>query len=135
MKLSKKDERAARLVIDAYWTSYIKGNVEAMIPRLDDAYTQVGSAESEVFSSKKDAVKFLLDTIDEVPGKVELRNRITRIKPFGVLVFVNELCDLCVLTADAWIFYPRFRASPILQNKQSGWKIVHREVGISSTPS
>ena len=78
MKLTDQREREARRVIDAYWANYVKGDVEAMIPLLDDDYNQVGSAESEVFSTKKDAVRFLFDTIDEVAGKVELRNRITK---------------------------------------------------------
>jgi hypothetical protein len=37
--------------------------VKAMIPLLDDNYTQVGSAEGEVFNNKKDAVRFLYSTI------------------------------------------------------------------------
>ena len=56
MKLTKQLEREVRQVIDAYWDNYIKGDVKAMIPLLDDEYTQVGSAETEVFFNKKDVI-------------------------------------------------------------------------------
>ena len=56
MKLTTKTETEILQVHNAYWESYIKGDVEAMHPLLAEEYTQVGSAEGEVFSNKKDAV-------------------------------------------------------------------------------
>ena len=44
---------------------------------MDNQYTQVGSAESEIFFDKKRAIKFLDDTINQVAGKLEMRNRET----------------------------------------------------------
>jgi len=126
MKLTKQLEREVRQVIDAYWDNYIKGDVKAMITLLDDEYTQVGSAEGEVFFNKKDAVQFVYDTIDEVAGKVEMRNRIIRIQPFEDLIFIGDFCDLYVLNADEWIFYAKMRVSHLLQRKQRDWKIIHQ---------
>ncbi|WP_462222741.1 nuclear transport factor 2 family protein [Ferruginibacter sp.] len=77
MKLTKKQEAEILKVYHIYWDSYLKGDVEIMHPLLADEYTQVGSAEGEVFSNKKDAVQFLYDTIDQVAGKLEMRNRKT----------------------------------------------------------
>ena len=71
MKLTKQLEKEALQVIDTYWNSYIAGDVKKLASLLDDNYTQVGSAESEVFDNKMDAVKFLHDTIKEVKGKVQ----------------------------------------------------------------
>ena len=68
------------LVHETYWDSYLKGDVNSMLALLDEQYTQVGSAEDEVFSNKKDAIQFLHDTIDQVAGKLEMRNRVTTLE-------------------------------------------------------
>ena len=54
MKLTKQQEKELLQRYETYWAEYLNGNVEAMeVPLLDDSYTQVGSAESEVFYHKK----------------------------------------------------------------------------------
>jgi len=118
MKLSKQQEKKVMLVYNAYWDNYLKGDVEAMRLLLADAYTQVGSAEGEVFSNKKDAVKFLYDTIDQVAGKLEMRNRSTKLDYQDSIVLIHELCDLYALADGEWIFYSKFRASTVLQQKE-----------------
>ena len=80
MKLTKKLEKELMQVYDSYWDSYLNGDVPAISTLLDESYTQVGSAETEVFTNKKDAVQFLHDTIDQVTGKLEMRNRSTRLE-------------------------------------------------------
>ena len=126
MKLTKQQEKEVLMVIDAYWNNYIKGDVKAMIPLLDENYTQVGSAESEVFDKKKDAVKFLHRTIKEVAGKLQLRNRITKVEALNDFILIHDKCDLYALNKKEWMFYSKFRASSFLQKKKGGWKIVHQ---------
>ena len=105
MKLTKQIEGEILKVHNSYWDYYLKGNVEAMHPLLDKNYTQVGSAETEVFSNKKDAVKFLYDTIDQVAGKLQMRNRSTKLEQQDNTILVHELCDLYALDGKKWIFY------------------------------
>ncbi len=126
MKLSKKTEAEILKKYNAYWKNYIQGDVEAMRLLLSDKYTQVGSAEGEVFSNKKDAVQFLYDTIDQVAGKLEMRNRNTRLELHGNLVFLHELCDVYALSGQDWIFYSKFRATTIMQEIKGVWKIIHQ---------
>ncbi len=126
MALSKKQEVALMLVYEAYWDHYLKGEVTAMPPLLDTSYTQVGSAESEVFSNKKDAVQFLKDTIEEVAGKLEMRNRSKQVDQQGPLVIVHERCDLYALADTEWVFYSKFRATTLLKETKAGWKIAHQ---------
>ncbi len=109
MKLSKKKEKELMQVYEAYWAEYLNGNVDAMQALIDDSYTQIGSAESEVFSSKKEAVQFLVDTIDQVAGKLEMRNRSTKLEQQDHLILIHELCDLYALTDKKWVFYSKFR--------------------------
>ena len=120
-------------VYEAYWAEYLNGNVDAMQALLDDSYTQIGSAESEVFSSKKEAVQFLVDTIDQVAGKLEMRNRSTKLEQQDHLILIHEVCDLYALADKKWIFYSKFRASTLLQEKKEGWKITHQHSSFPDT--
>ena len=111
MKLTKKLEAEILKIHNAYWHSYLEGDVEAIHPLLADEYTQVGSAEGEVFSNKKDAVQFLYDTINQVAGKVEMRNKKTTLEKLENAILIHEFCDLFALADNNWIFYSKFRAS------------------------
>lgn len=133
MKLTKKLEAEALKVIDAYWSNYIKGDVKAMTPLLDENFTQVGSAESEVFDNKKDAVKFLNSTIKEVSGRVQMRNRITKAETLNDFILIHDQCNLYILTKKKWVFYAKFRASSLLQKQKGAWKIVHQHSSFPDT--
>ncbi len=133
MKLTKKLETAILKTYNSYWENYLNGDVEAMHPLLADEYTQVGSAESEVFSNKKEAVQFLYDTIDQVAGKLEMRNRVTTLEQQEHVVLIHEFCDLYALANDNWIFYSKFRASTFMQQKKEGWKIIHQHSSFPDT--
>ncbi len=133
LKLTKKLQTAILPVYNAYWERYLKGDVKGIASLLSEDYTQVGSAETEVFSTKKGAVKFLHDTIDQVAGKLEMRNRHTRLEQQGKLILVHELCDVYVLTGVAWIFYSKFRASTLMQKVRGQWKIVHQHGSFPDT--
>lgn len=113
-------------VYDSYFSNYIKGDVKAVAKVLDDDYSQVGSAESEVFFNKKDAVKFLHDTMDQVAGKVQMRNREIRVEPHKEFVLVLDLSDVYVRTEQEWVFHSKFRASSFLRKKKGSWKIYHQ---------
>ncbi len=126
MKLSKQQKMSAMKAYNAYWDNYLKGDVEAMASLLSNKYTQVGSAETEVFFNKKDAVKFLYDTIDQVAGKLELRNRSIKLEKQTNFLLFHELCDLYALAENELIFYSKFRATTIMEEKKQGWKIIHQ---------
>ena len=126
MKLSKQQEKSMMQVYSAYLDNYLKGDVEAIHPLLDNNYTQVGSAESEVFNNKKDAVQFLYDTIDQVSGKLEMRNRVVKMGHHDHTILIREVCDLYALADKEWIFYSKFRVSTLMQEKKDGWKLVHQ---------
>ncbi len=126
MKLDKKSETEILEIYNSYWENYLKGDVEAMHPLLADEFTQVGSAESEVFSNKKDAVQFLYDTIDQVAENLEMRNRKTVLEQQENAILIHEFCDLYALADDAWIFYSKFRASTLMHSKKGEWKFTHQ---------
>ncbi len=126
MKLTKKIETEVLKVYNAYWDNYLRGDVDAMIPLLSAKYTQVGSAETEVFYNKKEAVKFLYETIDQVAGKLEMRDRKTMLEQRGGLILIHEICDVYVIDGNSWVFYSKFRASTLMKNISGKWKIIHQ---------
>jgi signal transduction histidine kinase/ketosteroid isomerase-like protein len=133
MQMTKKLEAEILKIYNAYWDNYLKGDVEAMQPLLADEYTQVGSAESEVFSNKKDAVQFLYDTIEQVAGILQMRNRKTILEQQDNTILIHEFCDLFALADNTWIFYSKFRASTLIQQKEQGWKIIHQHSSFPDT--
>ncbi len=133
MKLTKQQQTEAMQVYEAYWDSYLKGDVKTLASLLDDDYNQIGSVENEVFFNKRDAVKFVQETIDQVAGKVEMRNRITKVDRVDVFFLISEQCDLYVLIDGAWSFYAKFRASSLLQKKEQGWKFIHQHSSLPDT--
>ncbi|MGB5480711.1 MAG: nuclear transport factor 2 family protein, partial [Eudoraea sp.] len=133
MKLTKQQEKELLQGYETYWAEYLNGNAEAMEVLLDDSYTQVGSAESEVFTTKKEAIQFLRDTIQEVAGKLQMRNRSTKLESQEAVVLVHERCDLYARTGAKWVFYSKFRATTFLQEKKDGWKIIHQHSSFPDT--
>ena len=127
---TKQGEAEARKAHDLYWKSYIVGDTDTLASLLDAHYTQIGSVENEVFFNKKDAVKFVVNTIDQVAGNVEMRNRKTKAVPVNGFILINEQCDLYVLIEGVWTFYSKFRATSLMQKTDGGWKIVHQHSSV-----
>ena len=127
---SSKQETELLKVYDSYWDSYTKGDIKSISKLLIEDYNQVGSAETEFFTNKKQAVKFLHDTIDQVAGKAELRNRIKRVDYLDDFVLISEQCDLYALSDGKWMFYSKFRASTMMQQRKGKWKIIHQHSSV-----
>ena len=52
MKLTKKSEAAVLQAYNAYWDSYLKGDMETFASLLDDHCYIIGSTEFDVFTDK-----------------------------------------------------------------------------------
>ena len=118
---------------DLYWFSYLKGDISVMADLLSEEYTQIGSAEREVFFNKNEALQFLYETIHQVAGKFEMRNRNTSIELLNDTFIVYELCDAYALADEKWLFYNKFRATTLLQKKKLGWKFIHQHSSFSDS--
>ncbi len=130
MKLTKKQEAKLLKTYKSYWDGYLSGDVKNMAKLLDDNYTQVGSAEAEVFSNKKDAVKFLHDTIDQVVGQVEIRNRSITLEYLDDYILVNDLFNIYVLTDGEWVYYAKLRAFTLMAEDKGKWKFIHQHSSV-----
>jgi signal transduction histidine kinase/ketosteroid isomerase-like protein len=130
VKLSQQKESEILQAYETYFDSYIKGDTHAIEILLVDDYNQIGSAESEVFFNKRDALKFLHDTIDQVAGKTEMRNRTIKIDSLKDSVLVTDLFDIYVLVEEDWTFYSKFRASTLMQEIDGHWKFIHQHSSV-----
>ncbi len=130
MKLSKQLESEARHAYEVYFDSYIKGDIDSIKSMLVNNYNQIGSAESEVFFNKQEALKFLHETIDQVSGKTEIRNRTIKIDSLKDYILVTDLFDIYVLVEENWIFYSKFRASTLMEKINAQWKFIHQHSSV-----
>ena len=83
MKLSKKEEAAILQVYKTYFDSYVGGDIETITSLLAEDYTQIGSAEAEVFFNKKEAIQFLHSN--------SLKDFISKRKNFQVQNFLMKI--------------------------------------------
>src|SRR5574339_1273405 len=74
MKLTKKLEAEVLKFYKTYWDAYLSGDMKTFASMLDDELTVFGTAVSEVFNNKKEAVKFYHATADQLVGKAQFRN-------------------------------------------------------------
>jgi len=130
MKLGKKKEAEILKVYKSYWDSYLTGNVKSMAALLDANYTQVDSADAEVFYTRQKALKFLKDTIDQIAGKGKIKNQKIKLEVLSDGVLVHDLFDLYMLTEGDWIFYSNFRASTLMKEIRGKWKFIHQHSSV-----
>ena len=126
MKLTKKQEAEVLKAYKAYWEAYLNGDMKAFASMLDDDITVFGTAVSEVFTTKKETLKFYKATADQLVGKAQFRNRQFHIKDVDDNVLINEQGDLYFLIDGKWTFYGRVRVTAILKQTKSGWKLIHQ---------
>ncbi|HEY5917633.1 MAG TPA: nuclear transport factor 2 family protein, partial [Chryseolinea sp.] len=74
MKLTKKIEAEIRSVYQAYWESYLCGDLKTMGGFLSDDFILIGTSDGEVFNTKKSAMKYVKATIDQVAGVLSKKN-------------------------------------------------------------
>ncbi|HEX4878051.1 MAG TPA: nuclear transport factor 2 family protein, partial [Chitinophagaceae bacterium] len=126
MKLTKKLEAEIVRAYLTYWDAYLKGDMKTFASFLDENLITYGTAGSEIFKSKKEAVNFYKATADQMTGKADFRKRKISAKAVGDTIVVNEQSDLYVLVDRAWIFYGHSRITAIFEQKGNTWKLVHQ---------
>lgn len=138
-RLRRKMEEAKK-TYNTYWESYTKGDLETFASTLDERFEMIGTSESEICHSKAEGIEFLKAQLQEIVGKVAMRNRQIDLLPVENLMLVNEQCDIYVLvdsdlSAEStyraagkqdWSFYSRIRISTWLGETDSGWKVIQQ---------
>ena len=133
MKLTKKLEAEVMKAYNAYWNSYLKGDMKTMASFLDDDINVIGSTETEVFYNKKAVLKFYKATAGQVAGTAQFRNRDIKIELIDGLVLITEKLDFYVLIDGKWTFYAKGRLSSLLSKKEDGWKFIQQHGSMPDT--
>ena len=126
MKITKELEKEILQVIDEYWSSYLKGDLQTWASYLPDDYRNIGTTKEEIWSSKKEIVDYTKKVIEQMVGMAEVRNKKIQIFPIPPYYMVHELGDLFIKVEDTWTFYAPARISSILEKATDGWKILHQ---------
>ncbi len=126
MQITKKIEKEILQVMEGYWGSYLRGDLQTWASYLPDQYKNIGTTKAEIWNSKKEIVNFTEKVIDQTAGMAETRNKKTQIIPYDPYVMVHELGDLFVRAEEGWIFYAPFRLSSLLEKTKNRWKILHQ---------
>ncbi|HEX7847218.1 MAG TPA: nuclear transport factor 2 family protein, partial [Chitinophagaceae bacterium] len=126
MKLTTKLRTAILKAYQTYWEAYLKGDMKTFASLLDDNVSVFGTAVSEVFKNKKEAVRFYKTTADQMTGKAQFRKRNISLQPADDVIILKEQCDLYLLIDKKWRFYAHSRITAILQQSKTGWKLIHQ---------
>ncbi len=107
--MTKKLEAEIKQVMNDYWDSYFKGDLEHWGNYLTEDYRNIGGTEEEIWNSKKEILDYTYRIIDQMEGVTELRNKQTQIIPYDPYVMVHELLDIYIKIEGEWTFYQKFR--------------------------
>ncbi len=126
MTLTKNLEKELKQVYLEYWKSYFEGKIRQFGSLLDDDYKLIGTSETELVNNKQEALIWLKNSVKEIKGKTEFRNRKIKLSPVNDLILVNELADVYILVNGKWTFYSRIRISTLLRQAKNKWKVVQQ---------
>ncbi len=134
MKPDKKQEAEVLQVYDAWWHSYLTGDVKTYDSLLDDEYRFVGSTNGEEFLNRKDTTKFFELTADQLAGKAELRNLTRTIEKLDSgHILITDLADAYVISESEWVFYSRFRFTSLMKETKNGWRFIYQHFSAPDT--
>jgi signal transduction histidine kinase len=126
MKITKELEAEIRTMMDDYWGSYFRGDLEHWQSYLVDDYRNIGGTEEEIWNSKQEIVEYTHRVIDQMAGLTELRNMQRQIIPYDGYLMVHEFMDIFIRIEEKWTFYGKFRLSSLIQKIADTWKVLHQ---------
>src|SRR6056297_774653 len=126
MKITKELEAEIRAMMDDYWGSYFRGDLEHWQSYLVDDYRNIGGTEEEIWNSKQEIVEYTHRVIDQMAGLTELRNMQRQIIPYDGYLMVHEFTDIFIRIEEKWTFYGKFRLSSLIQKIADTWKVLHQ---------
>ncbi|MES2890895.1 MAG: ATP-binding protein [Bacteroidota bacterium] len=127
MQLTKKLEAELLQEYYAFWDANLSGDMQTFASYMQDDFSIFGSANGEIFHDKRNALEFYTDTVDQLAGKAQLRNRDISLQPLDLnSMVIREQSDLYVLMGSEWSFYGHARISCIFKHDSGGWKALHQ---------
>ncbi len=126
MKLTRQQEAEISDIYEAFWGALLYADIEIYSLLLDENFRLIGTTDAEFFSNKREAVKFLKDTAEQLAGNIDRRNSKIRIESIEGFILITERFDAYALIEDNWSFYARTRVSTWMRKQAQGWKLVQQ---------
>jgi hypothetical protein len=126
MKITKKLEAELKQLIETYWDSYAKGDLQKWSSFLPDNYRNIGTTQEEIWNSKEEIVNYTKAVIGQMVGNFEFKRAQFQIIPYDQNIMIHEFGDIYIKMEDNWIFYSKIRMSSLLQKTKTGWQIIHQ---------
>ncbi len=126
MKLTRQQEAEISEIYEAFWGALLYADIEIYSLLLDENFRLIGTTDAEFFSNKREAVKFLKDTAEQLAGNIDRRNSKIRIESIEGFFLITERFDAYALIEDNWSFYARTRVSTWMRKQAQGWKLVQQ---------
>jgi signal transduction histidine kinase len=126
MKINLKLKSEITRFMQEYWDSYLKGDWMKSVSLVDDHINMIGSTEGEVYKNKEEVTRFFKDSVLEIAGKVEIRNKEIELSQIDALYLVVENFDVFIIANKEWRFYSKLRVTSLIKKTESGWKLVQQ---------
>ncbi|WP_411893726.1 ATP-binding protein [Winogradskyella sp. A2] len=126
MKLTTKLINELDQWLDNYWKIYLKGDLKTWSQYLSDDYYNIGGTKEEIWRNKQEILDYTYTILDQLLGKVELRNRNIDVITFEKHVMVNEFLDMYIKNNKDWEFYGHFRLSSFIEKTDDSWLVLHQ---------
>jgi signal transduction histidine kinase len=126
MKVTPALKKELAQWLEAYWTTYLKGDIETWATFLRDDYRNIGGTKEEIWNSKQEIIDYTNSIMNQMLGTVEIRNREVELIPYGEYMMVHEFTDIYVKAEGEWTLYGPFRMSSLLEKTDTGWIAIHQ---------
>jgi len=131
--MKKVPEKKILSILDTYWEGWLNGAWENPVSFLDEDVRIIGSTKEEIYHNKAEATKYFQESVSEIAGKLQFRNRQVELIPVGDLVMTEEHLDLFIDTGETWDFYSSIRVSSLFRQNGEEWKIIQQHGSVPDT--
>ncbi|MDZ4070476.1 MAG: ATP-binding protein [Sediminibacterium sp.] len=103
----------------------LRGDIDVFATWWADDIIIYGTAISEAFTNKQDAIDFYKSTSDQVTGLVRMENRKINVHEQNGYVILTEKLDFHVKLAEEWTFYHHSRLTGVWSEINGDWYVTH----------
>ena len=126
MIITKQLEAEIIQFLDTYWEKYITGDFDTWSTFLMNEYKNIGTNQEEIWLNKKEILDYSLSMADQLIGQLKINNKTTHVYPLDPYILAHEFGDMFIKVEGEWVFYAKLRLSSILQQTDTGWKVLHQ---------
>ena len=93
MKLTNQLEEEIKQLMDDYWNSYFKGDLNTWASFLTSDYKNIGTTQEEIWNSREEILSYIREILPQMVGQANIRNKKTHVYAFDPYIMVHEFGD------------------------------------------